>query len=121
MFLLILLPLLLPVELTKLRTSDNADKYRIVFDISGVKELSFFKNYNNKKLSLTLQGTKVKNLKEFEKSLKKIYLIKSFDIIELPQEKELILDFLFEKNYEINTFSLNNPTRLVVDVLRGKK
>lgn len=106
-------------ELSNIRTAKDGQKHRIVIDLDGQKEPSFYVKKAKDKIYLTIEATiNEQRVPEFIKVLEKTKNIERVELIALNNEKEVILTFISNPEQKISEeiFALPNPSRVVIDV-----
>jgi len=100
--------------ISSIRTHTYKHKTRIVFDFND--DFNFYYYSHNNKLTIKLKDSNITNPNIINKNLKNIKDFKLSNYFYLEQEKEFIIEIVFNYKLFIELFSLNEPYRLVLDL-----
>ncbi|MEM5766980.1 MAG: phosphodiester glycosidase family protein [Bacillota bacterium] len=97
---------------TRLRSSQNVEKTRIVLDLSSIPEYTVEPQGDGKQLTVTLKNTALSGISPvytFKDNLVKQVMAVSA----AEKEVKIVIDLAYSPHYEI--YRLNGPPRLVID------
>ncbi len=123
--LLALMPIFLlgSFEVTNIRSAKDGQKQRIVIDLDGQKEPSYYVKKAKGEINITLEAKlSTQRAKEFKKILEKTRYVDELDFMILDKEEETIITIFTNKKEKVadEIFALPNPSRVVIDLERAQ-
>lgn len=108
-------------NITNVRTSFNNGKQRIVVDIEGEEEPTYYVRKGKNVIDITMEKIiSIDKARTFAELLGNTNFIQKATFIVLPEEKETIISLNVNDNTSDDVFSLAKPSRLVIDLEKTK-
>jgi hypothetical protein len=108
-------------NITNVRTSFNNGKQRIVVDIEGDEEPTYYVRKGKNVVDITMEKViSMDKARAFAELLGNTNFIQKASIIVLPEEKETIISLNVNSSTSDDVFALAKPSRLVVDLEKTK-
>lgn len=110
-------------QISSIRVAKDGQKQRIVIDIEGQKERSFYIKKDKGIISITIEALlDPKKTDEFKALIEKMNYIEGVSFISLDKEAECVISLFLNKKDKIadQVFSLPDPSRIVIDIERSE-
>ena len=104
-------------EIRSIRTSFNRGKQRIVIDLDGKNETSFYVKKWGNILAIAIEARLDKlKAKELKNLLKKTPYIDHVQFVDLNDEGEVMINLHLSQDVLSSIFTLPSPSRVVIDM-----